>query len=136
VEKMLEMFEDLTAEFGEEAVWARFDEEETRVLQEFLEHGKEIRVERERASAAGEEPNFIPLVRSWGGVSLIYRKRLQDSPAYRLNHEEIEKALEEGINFVELMNPIEAVPDDFGAVKEIIFERQNYFAETGKFENS
>jgi NADPH-dependent glutamate synthase beta subunit-like oxidoreductase/NAD(P)H-flavin reductase len=136
VEKMLEMFENLTAEFGEEAVWARFDEEETRVLQEFLEHGKEIRTERERAGAAGEEPNFIPLVRSWGGVSLVYRKRLQDSPAYRLNHEEIEKALEEGINFVELMNPIEAVPDDFGAVKEIIFERQNYFAETKKFENS
>src|ERR671928_366771 len=45
VEKMLEMFENLSAEFGEEAVWNRFDEEETRVLQEFLEHGKEIRAE-------------------------------------------------------------------------------------------
>jgi len=136
VEKMLEMFENLTAEFGEESVWARFDEEETRVLQEFLEHGKEIRAERERASEAEEEPNFVPLIQSWGGVSLVYRKRLQDSPAYRLNHEEVQKALEEGINFVENMNPIEAVPDDTGAVKEIIFERLNYIAETNKFENS
>ncbi|HEX8246639.1 MAG TPA: FAD-dependent oxidoreductase [Pyrinomonadaceae bacterium] len=136
VEKMLEMFENLSAQFGEEAVWNRFDEEETRVLQEFLEHGKEIRAERERAEQAGEQPNFIPLVRSWGGVSLAYRKRLQDSPAYRLNHEEVQKALEEGIEFVELMNPVEAVPDEYGAVKALVFDRVNYDAESRKFENS
>lgn len=136
VEKVLANYEILVAEFGEEAVINRFDEEEIRVLQEFLEHGKEVQAERERAKAAGEEPNFVPLVRNWGGVSLVYRKRMQDSPAYRLNHEEIEKALEEGINFIELMNPTEAVPDEFGAVKELIFERQNYDAETGKFSNS
>ncbi|HQU83165.1 MAG TPA: hypothetical protein PKY59_08580, partial [Pyrinomonadaceae bacterium] len=70
---------------------------------------------------------------SWGGVSLVYRKRLQDSPAYRLNHEEIQKALEEGINFIELMSPTEAVPDEYGAIKALIFEKQNYDAETGKF---
>lgn len=136
VEKTLENYENLVKEFGEEAVWNRFDEEEIRVLQEFLEHGKEIREERKRAKKAGEEPNFVPLVRNWGGVSLVYRKRLQDSPAYRLNHEEVEKALEEGINFIELMNPTEAVADEFGAVKELIFERQSYNAETGKFANS
>jgi hypothetical protein len=47
---------------------------------------------------------------------------LNDAPAYRLNHEEIIKALEEGISIVEKMNPVEAVPDEFGAVKEIVFE--------------
>ena len=57
----------------------------------------------------------------WGGVSLVYRKRLQDSPAYRLNHEEVQKALEEGIDFVECMNPAEAVPDEYNAVKAIDF---------------
>jgi NADPH-dependent glutamate synthase beta subunit-like oxidoreductase/NAD(P)H-flavin reductase len=136
VEKMLENYEMLVAEFGDETVWSHFDQEEGEVFKEFLEHGRAIRAERERAKSAGEEPNFVPLVRRWGGVSLIYRKRLQDSPAYRLNHEEVEKALEEGINFVELMNPHEAVPDEYGAVKELIFERQNYDAETGKFSNS
>src|SRR5262245_50492153 len=34
-----------------------------------------------------------------------------DSPAYRLNHEEVIKALEEGITFVENVNPEEAVVD-------------------------
>ncbi len=135
-EKMLAKYEQVVAEFGEDKVVEHFDEEEIRVLQEFLEHGREIRAERARAAAAGEEPNFIPLVRGWGGVSLIYRKRLQDSPAYRLNHEEVQKALEEGINFIECMNPAEAVPDEYNAVKALIFERLNYVAETGKFENT
>jgi len=37
------------------------------------------------------------LLQAWGGVTLAYRKRMIDSPAYTLNHEEVEKALEEGI---------------------------------------
>jgi len=136
VEKMLQKWENVTAEIGEDAAWSKFDEEEIAVLKEFLEHGRAVRKERERASIAKEEPNFIPLVRSWGGVSLIYRKRLQDSPAYRLNHEEVQKALEEGIDFVECMNPVEAVPDDFNAIKAIKFERLEYVAETAKFEKT
>ena len=136
VEKMLAKYEQIVEEFGDERVWERFDEEEKGVLKEFLEHGRAIRAERERAAQADEQPNFVPLVRSWGGVSLVYRKRLQDSPAYRLNHEEVQKALEEGIDFVECMNPAEAVPDEYGAVEALIFERLNYAAETGKFENT
>jgi NADPH-dependent glutamate synthase beta subunit-like oxidoreductase/NAD(P)H-flavin reductase len=136
VEKMLQKFETIAAEIGQDAVFGKFDEEELATLKEFLRHGQESRNERARAKASGEEPNFVPLVRSWGGVSLIYRKRLQDSPAYRLNHEEVQKALEEGIDFVECMNPAEAVPDEFNAVKALIFERLEFVAETGKFENT
>ena len=98
VEKMLGKFEQVVEEFGEERALAVFDNEELATFKEFLAHGAAIRAERARAAAAGEAPNFVPLVQSWGGVSLVYRKRLQDSPAYRLNHEEVQKALEEGIN--------------------------------------
>ncbi|MCS6873627.1 MAG: FAD-dependent oxidoreductase [Pyrinomonadaceae bacterium] len=133
VEKILDAYEQVVEEFGEDYVWQNFDEEEKQILTEFLEHGRAVRAERCRAKQKGEKPNFIPLVRSWGGVSLVYRKRLQDSPAYRLNHEEVQKALEEGIDFVELMDPREAVPDEFGAVEAVIFERQRYDEEKGKF---
>jgi len=133
VEKMLGKFEAVAEDIGEEAAWAAFDEEEKAVFAEFLVHGRAIREERKRAEEAGETPNFVPLIQSWGGVSLVYRKRLQDSPAYRLNHEEVQKALEEGINFVELMSPTEAVPNEYGAIKALVFEKQNYDAETGKF---
>ena len=47
----------------------------------------------------------MALVRAWGGVTIAYRKRMVDSPAYRLNHEEVIKALEEGITFAENLNP-------------------------------
>ncbi len=133
VEKMLENFEAVCEDRGEEAAWAAFDEEEKKVFAEFLVHGRAIREERKRADEAGEEPNFVTLIQSWGGVSLVYRKRMQDSPAYRLNHEEVQKALEEGINFVELMSPTEAVPDEYGAIKALVFEKQNYDSESGKF---
>ncbi len=136
VEKMLGKWEQIVAEFGEDKAVEKFDDEEKAALDEFLEHGRAIREERSRARSVGEEPNFVPLVQGWGGVSLVYRKRLQDSPAYRLNHEEVQKALEEGINFIECMNPAEAVPDEYNAVKALIFERLDYIAETGKFEKT
>jgi NAD(P)H-flavin reductase len=90
--------------------------EELAVLDEFCAHGRAIREERERAATLGQAPGLARLVRSWGGVTIAYRKTLQDSPAYRLNHEEVVKALEEGVEFAENLNPIEAVADHRGAV--------------------
>ncbi|MCA1589562.1 MAG: pyridine nucleotide-disulfide oxidoreductase, partial [Acidobacteria bacterium] len=136
VEKMLTKYEQIVEEFSEAKVTERFDAEEQTVLGEFLEHAREIRAERKRAADAGGDPDLISLVRSWGGVSLVYRKRMQDSPAYRLNHEEVQKALEEGINFVECMNPAAAVPDEHGAVEAVVFERLDYASETANFGNS
>ncbi len=136
VEKMLARHERLSAEFDEAEIFARFDEEELAVYQEFLAHAQVVRAERVRAAEAGEEPNFVPLVRGWGGVALAYRKRLQDSPAYRLNHEEVAKSLEEGIHYVENMSPVEAVADEFGSVAAIVFERMRQDAETGKWKAS
>ncbi|MFN2454644.1 MAG: FAD-dependent oxidoreductase [Pyrinomonadaceae bacterium] len=136
VEKILARHESLIAESGEAEIFERYDAEERIVYKEFLAHGRAVKAERERARKAGELPDFVPLVREWGGVSLVYRKRLQDSPAYRLNHEEITKSLEEGISYVENMNPIEAVPDEYGAVEAIVFERQRQDAETGKWKSS
>ncbi len=123
VEKILDRHEALVAELGEARVHGMMDPEEQAILEEFLEHGAAVRAERARAAAVGEDPDFISLVRRWGGVTLAYRKRMQDSPAYRLNHEEVSKALEEGITFAESLDPIEAVPDDYGHVRTMVFWR-------------
>jgi hypothetical protein len=53
-------------------------------------------------------------LKSWGGVTVAYRKRLIDSPSYTLNHEEIEKALEEGIRFAENVAPAAVIVDELG----------------------
>jgi NADPH-dependent glutamate synthase beta subunit-like oxidoreductase/NAD(P)H-flavin reductase len=125
VEKTLEQFERLGREFGEESVWKMCDPEETAILREFLEHGRAVRAERDRAASENRPPNLVSLCQGWGGVSIVYRKKLTDSPAYRLNHEEVVKALEEGVGFVENLAPTEAVPDAFGAVEALKFKRAN-----------
>jgi NADPH-dependent glutamate synthase beta subunit-like oxidoreductase/NAD(P)H-flavin reductase len=132
VEKTLEQYEALIAEIGESPVRGLYDAEELELLDEYLAHGRAVRAERSRASAAGAAPSFIDLVRSWGGVTIAYRKRLVDSPAYRLNHEEVIKALEEGIAFAEHLNPIEAVPDARGAVSAMIFRREGQEGREGQ----
>src|SRR4030095_7053368 len=96
-----------------------FDDEEQEVFQRWLVHGRAIRAERAAAKAAGRKPDFARLAHSWGGVTLVYRKRLQDSPAYRLNHEEVIKALEEGIHIAELLSPTECVPAAWGKEKAV-----------------
>jgi NADPH-dependent glutamate synthase beta subunit-like oxidoreductase/NAD(P)H-flavin reductase len=105
VEKHLERFERLAQQIGEPAIWAGLDAEETCTVRTWLEHGRMVQAERAAAHAAGRPPDFARLVRAWGGVTIVYRRRLQDSPAYRLNHEEVQKSLEEGIGFVECMQP-------------------------------
>ena len=123
VEKILERYDALVRDLGEARVRGMMDAEELGILDEFRSHGVAVKAERARAAAAGEKPNFIDMIRGWGGVTLAYRKRLQDAPAYRLNHEEVTKALEEGISVTENMNPVEAVPDEYGHVTAMVFTR-------------
>jgi NADPH-dependent glutamate synthase beta subunit-like oxidoreductase/NAD(P)H-flavin reductase len=126
VEKTLERYEALVADLGDERVRAAYDAEELELLDEFLVHGRAVRAERAAAKEADRAPDFISLVRGWGGVSIAYRKRMVDSPAYRLNHEEVIKALEEGIAFIETVNPVEAIPDAYGAVHAMVFKREGH----------
>ena len=63
VEKMLTQYETLAAEIGEARVRGIYDAEELEVLDEYLAHGRAVRAERARATAAGEAPDFVPLVR-------------------------------------------------------------------------
>ena len=124
VERILDRYEVLSSELGESVLRASYDAEEIGVLDEFLAHGRAVRAEKQRADKAGEKPNFLPLVRSWGGVTIAYRKSMNDSPAYRLNYEEIEKAFQEGIAYAENLSPVEAVSDEFGNIKSIRFDKQ------------
>ncbi|MES2764877.1 MAG: FAD-dependent oxidoreductase [Bacteroidota bacterium] len=123
VEKFAERADLLKEQMGEDEFWKMYDEEELVIGKRFYEHGKLIQQERERAVAAGEKPNFLPLLNQWGGVTLVYRKMLQDSPAYRLNHEEVIEALREGIYIAENLSPYEAKLDQYGAVESVVFER-------------
>jgi NADPH-dependent glutamate synthase beta subunit-like oxidoreductase/NAD(P)H-flavin reductase len=126
VEKALERFERLKRRIGEDAIWSRLDAEETKTVRTWLDHGRMVQAERAAARAAGRAPDFARLVRSWGGVTIVYRKRLLDSPAYRLNHEEVIKSLEEGIGFVECMSPVACVLDESAHVHTLRCTRMQW----------
>jgi len=133
VDKFLLRHEALAARFGEAAVRAGWSEEERELADEFLAHGRAIRAERETARADGRPARIIELLDGWGGVTLAYRKRLLDAPSYTLNHEEVEKALEEGIRFAECLDPRRIDVDTRGAVCSITLARQHRNADGGWF---
>jgi NADPH-dependent glutamate synthase beta subunit-like oxidoreductase/NAD(P)H-flavin reductase len=114
VEKFLSRYETLVVERGEEMVCAEWNPAEHEVASEFVAHGRAIRAEREMARREARAPRLVELLDSWGGVTIVYRRRLIDSPSYTLNHEEVAKAMEEGIRFAELLTPVEVEVDVFG----------------------
>jgi NADPH-dependent glutamate synthase beta subunit-like oxidoreductase/NAD(P)H-flavin reductase len=123
VEKFLARYEALSRETDEGSVRANWSDEEREIAEEFLSHARAIRKERADAQAAGRESRIIELLQKWGGVTVAYRRRLLDSPSYTLNHEEVEKALEEGIVFAEGLTPHAIDLDDYGAVRGIEFRK-------------
>ena len=134
-EKFLQRYEALAAEKGEDAVRDLWRPEEREIAEEFLAHARAIRAERKIAEAEKRSPRIIELMQSWGGATLAYRRRMVDSPSYTLNHEEVEKALEEGIAFSEQLTPLSVDVDDYGAARGINFTAKRV-REDGNLETS
>src|SRR5436190_7718499 len=124
VEKFLSRYETLLAERGEAAVRADWTSQDAETASEFLEHAREFRAEREVAAREGRKPRFVELMRRWGGATIVYRRRMIDSPSYTLNHEEVAKALEEGIGFAERLTPQEVLLDRFGGARALRLSSQ------------
>jgi len=124
VEKFVARYEQLCIERGEAAVRAPWNPEEAGIADEFLGHAHAIRAERAQAAAQKRELRLVPLLQAWGGVTIAYRRRLVDSPSYTLNHEEVEKALEEGIGFAEGLSPVRVEVDKHGHACAVRFAQQ------------
>jgi NADPH-dependent glutamate synthase beta subunit-like oxidoreductase/NAD(P)H-flavin reductase len=132
IEKFLERYETLVGEKGESEVRSNWSDEESETADEFILHGRAIRSERETAAREGRAPNLIRLLNSWGGVTIAYRRRLIDSPSYTLNHEEVWKALEEGIRFSECLSPEAVEVDRYGHAAALHLTRRPIDPTTGK----
>jgi len=123
VEKFLTRFQELSAELGEDALRAKWTDEEREIAEEFLSHARAIRHERREAARDGRAPRIVELLQHWGGATIAYRRRLIDSPSYTLNHEEVGKALEEGVIFAEGLTPLAVELDEYGAARTMRFAR-------------
>jgi len=121
VEKFLARYEALAKDIGEDAIRAGWDDQEREIAEEFLAHARAIRSERREAAREGRATKIVELLQHWGGVTIAYRRRLVESPSYTLNHEEVEKALEEGIVFADSLTPARVDTDHYGAVRGVNF---------------
>ncbi|HSW93448.1 MAG TPA: pyridine nucleotide-disulfide oxidoreductase, partial [Gammaproteobacteria bacterium] len=80
--------------------------------------------ERLRAKRHHEKPDFIKLIRAWGGITIVYRRTMQESPAYTHNHEELQKAFEEGIYYREALEPAEVILNAHGECETLVCHRR------------
>jgi len=87
--------------------------EEREIAEEFISHANALR--------AAAPSRRLSLLKSWGGATIAYRRRMIDSPSYTLNHEEVAKALEEGITFLENLAPARIEVDRHGHARAVVF---------------
>jgi NADPH-dependent glutamate synthase beta subunit-like oxidoreductase/NAD(P)H-flavin reductase len=106
VEKFLARYEAL----DEKPDWTP---EEREIAEEFVAHAKALR--------NTEPEKRLSLLKAWGGATIAYRRRMIDSPSYTLNHEEVGKALEEGIVFAEGLTPERIEVDAYGHARAVRF---------------
>lgn len=124
VEKVLHRYEILIKEKDEETIQQQLDIPSREILLEFINHGKLVRRERELAREENRKPNFIKLLREWGGVTIVYRRSIVESPAYINNHEELKKALEEGIYYLEGLEPTSVQLDEHGHARALVCQKR------------
>jgi NADPH-dependent glutamate synthase beta subunit-like oxidoreductase/NAD(P)H-flavin reductase len=132
VEKFLARYEKLAADLGEPELKMRWGKDDAEVAQEFLAHARAIRKERAAAAREGRAPQLIDLLNQWGGVTVAYRRRLIDAPSYTLNHEEVHKAMEEGVHFAECLAPDEVEVDAQGSAAALRVEKHKFDEASGK----
>lgn len=125
VEKVLERYEVLEKYYGEHYLAEHFQGASLEVLQEYITHGLAVRQERQLAQQEARKPDFTNLLRQWGGVTIVYRRKMQESPAYTRNHEEVTKAFEEGIFYAEDLEPTAARLDNEGCVSALVCQRRD-----------
>ncbi|MGC9268736.1 FAD-dependent oxidoreductase [Acidiphilium sp.] len=116
VEKFASRYRILVAERGEARVRAGWSAEDVVIANEFLAHAEALAEERTTAEREGRLPQFVPMLEAWGGATIAYRRRLIDAPSYTLNHEEVAKAMEEGVRFAEGLTPVAVEIDTVGHV--------------------
>jgi NADPH-dependent glutamate synthase beta subunit-like oxidoreductase/NAD(P)H-flavin reductase len=101
--KQVEKFLKRTEELG--TLPPTLSVEEQEIAEEFMKHAKAFR-----------KGDFSVLK---DASKILYRKGLQNSPAYRLNPDELDLALQEGIQFVENTNVEEIQIDAYGHIKAV-----------------
>ena len=100
VEKFAEKLQKFVDLKIDEEFFNSLNDEERVIAKEFIDDFKKFK----------NDENFLQ------NAKILYRKKMIDSPAYRLNHQELKNALEEGVEFLENSEIDEVIVDKFNHV--------------------
>lgn len=100
----------------------QFSQSEWQQILTWFAHGRALRKEQRLAITEMRPPNLIKLLHEFGGVTVVYRRRLQEAPAYRENYQELASAMAEGIWLKECCEPkaVELDSDGFVAGLKVL----------------
>ena len=104
---------------GQASIQARLSPRDWQRLQRWVAHGRQLYACKQQALAQLQDPDFLPLLKSFGGVTMVYRKGLKQAPAYRQNPEELQAALNQGVALMEWSTPWQVHQDAHGDVKSL-----------------
>jgi NADPH-dependent glutamate synthase beta subunit-like oxidoreductase/NAD(P)H-flavin reductase len=85
------------------------------IAEEFIQHALLFR-------KAIFDKEKLDILQDLGGVSICYRGTIQNSAAYKRNHEEIEHAKSIGVKFIENISPLEVLADEYDYAKNVQFK--------------
>ncbi|KJV68707.1 FAD-dependent oxidoreductase [Candidatus Neoehrlichia procyonis] len=119
VEKFLLRYETLVKKYGKQSIEENWNQEEKIIANEFINHAYKIKYEKAAAQREKRTPRIIKLLQNWGGVTIIYRGNLCKSQSYKLNSQELQHALSEGIYFAENLQPIEIITDKYNHASKV-----------------
>ena len=118
--KMLKKFLTQYKMLGESFL-GTLNEEDRQIAIEFINHANQF---------DDDNKPCVELLKKWGGIKIIYRNKLEDCPAYKLNYEELQKAFEEGIEFIDKTIPIKVAIDRFNHCEALICNNKTIKAKT------
>tara|TARA_A100001015_G_C15039530_1_gene738667 strand:+ start:798 stop:4202 length:3405 start_codon:yes stop_codon:yes gene_type:complete len=111
IEKFAKKVKILEGFYGVEKFWKFFTDYEKKIADEFLSHNKIL-----------QQGGKAELYKEIGNVKILYRKKIQQSPAYRQNHEELIQAIAQGVEFVEEAEIKKVIKDEEGFLQKVIFK--------------
>jgi NAD(P)H-flavin reductase/NADPH-dependent glutamate synthase beta subunit-like oxidoreductase len=115
VEKFYKQYQLSIQQNGKDLTEKNWAEEDKQIAEEFIEHAKLF-------SQAKDKESIHRILNHLGGATIYYRGKLQNSPAYKLNPEEVIYAMAAGVNFAENMTPIGINVNEYGYAESIEFD--------------
>lgn len=125
IEKIYERANVLKQNGAFDIFYNQLNDDEKKQFHRWYDHAQEWWLEKEKALSSSQPLNAIPLLHKWGGVTVLYRKDFHHAPALKLNVEEVQHALNEGIFIQDQASDIDFMTTELGVLKGVSYKDQD-----------